>query len=151
VKLGRTRPFTSARLYRWVKPEKNPMNSTIDPEAPELNDPEDEEEGDEGDEGDGEESSDTLVEEWETENGIVFELHSVEDHDEVLVVETYEDELPPPRAKGEENDQIVGVALSIDDLEECMDIMKQIHKKMVERQLTRSPKMKPVPKAAARK
>jgi hypothetical protein len=148
LKLARTRPFTSSRLYRWVKPEKNPMNGTIDPEVP---DPELDLSNDEG-EGEDEESSDTLIEEWETDNGIVYEFHGLEDHDEVLVVEPYDDEDPPPaRAEGEEKDQIVGIALDIDDLEETMDILKQIHKKMVERQLSRSPKMKPTPRAAQRK
>ncbi len=121
------------------------MNSTIDPEAPEELDPEDPEEGEEEeDDEDDEERPDTLVQDWETSSGIVFELHGLEDHDEVLIVESYEDDEPPPDHS--KKDQIVGIALCIDDLEECMDIMKQIHKKMVERQLSRSPKMKPAPK-----
>lgn len=35
---------------------------------------------------------DTLVQAWETESGIVVELHDCGDHDEVLVVDAPEDE-----------------------------------------------------------
>src|SRR5271154_5752847 len=101
-------PYTTAQLYRWVRPQKgNPMSDVID----DPNEPEDEDEGLEEEEEEDEEDDD--IESWETDNGLVFEIHPVEAdaespaHDEVLVIE----ESATPG--GEPKD--VAIALSIED------------------------------------
>jgi hypothetical protein len=109
------------------------MSDVIDdPNEPDENEEEEEEESDEeGEEGE--------PEAWETENGVVFELHTFEDHDEVLVFEEPEE--------GKDVTKDVALALSLEDLDEALDVLKEIREKMVEKETARSPIAKtPTPK-----
>jgi len=100
-----------------------------DPNEPEDDEDEEEEEGLDDEEDDG-------IESWETENGLVFEIHPVEAdaespaHDEVLVIEENDD------PKGDPKD--VAIALSIEDVDEAIDTLKEIRAEMVKRQTARS-------------
>ena len=138
--MNRLAPYTTARLYGWVRPKKgNPMSDVID-------DPREEEEED-GEEGE-EEEEDDEIESWETENGLVFEIHPVEAdaelpaHDEVLVIEESDDPKVEPKD--------VAIALSIDDVDEAIDTLKEIRAEMVKRQAARQGAINPAPKPAAK-
>jgi hypothetical protein len=134
--MNRLAPYTTARLYRWVRPQKeNLMSDVID----DPNDPEEEVEEEEEDEEDENES-------WETENGLVFEIvecpadNELPIHDEVLVVE--EDE--------HGNTKDVAIALSIGDVDEAIDTLKEIREEMVKRQSARDGAVVATPKPAAK-
>jgi hypothetical protein len=98
-------------------------------------------------------NDDTLVDSWETENGLVFELHCIPDgsktHDELIVIEPEDENEPAP--KRDDNDQIVGLALNLEDLDEAMGILNEIREKMVERQSQQAPPKPRLVKAAAKK
>src|SRR5271154_86335 len=118
----RTRPHTTARLYRWVRPKRNPMANAIDKNEPLPEEPENEEieegegeEEEEEEEDEEREGGDTLVDSWETENGLIFELHGLDDHDEIIVVEE-EEEIP---GKKDTDDHTVALALGLEDLDEA--------------------------------
>lgn len=114
-------------------------NEQVPPEE-DLDD-EGDDEGDEEEEGEpGESSDDTLVDSWETENALVFELHGLDDHDEIIVVEE-EEEIPGK----DSDDHTVALALSVEDLDEAIDVLKEIREKMVERQATRARAKSPKP------
>jgi hypothetical protein len=129
-------PYTTDRLYRWVRPKKgNPMSDVLhDP----THDPEDETEEEEDEEDENES--------WETENGLIFEIVECPAdaespiHDEVLVVE--EDE--------EGNQKDVAIALSIEDVDEAIDTLKEIRAEMVKRQSARGGAVVATPKPAAK-
>lgn len=131
--MNRFAPYTTVQLYRWVRPKGNPMSDVIDdPNEPENEDDENEEEEEDEDDEDEPEA-------WETDNGIVFELHSFEDHDEVLVYEEPED--------GKEVEKDVAIALSLEDLDEAIEVLKEIREKMAEKETARSPVARIAPAA----
>jgi len=107
-----------------------------------IGDPPEDEEDEEGEE----EEEDEEDGEWETENGLIYQIVDVpaegEDpaHDEVLLVE--EDE------KGNLKD--VAIALSVEDVDEAIDTLKEIKEEMVKRQNARSGAINPMPKPAAK-
>jgi hypothetical protein len=111
------------------------MANAIDKNEPLPEELEDEEnEDNEEEEGDPGEGHDTLVDSWETENGLIFELHGLDDHDEIIVVEE-EEEIPGK----DTDDHTVALALSLEDLDEAIDLLKEIREEMVKRQTTRRP------------
>jgi len=99
-----------------------------------IDDPHEEELDEEGDEEEEEGDEEGENDSWETENGLVFEIVECPAdadspvHDEVLVVE--EDE------KGNTKD--VAIALSIEDVDEAIDTLKEIREEMVKRQAART-------------
>lgn len=119
------------------------MANVID-KQPETEPEETEEETDEEEET---EPGDTLVDSWETENALIFELHGLGDHDEIIVIEEEDDEEPGKKKPGADgDDHTVALALSLEDLDEAIDIMKEIRERMVERQNARK-KVRPQAKA----
>jgi hypothetical protein len=101
-----------------------------------IGDPSDPTEDEENEEGEGEEGDDEEDDEnesWETENGLVFEIvecpadAELPLHDEVLVIE--EDEAG--------NQKDVAIALSVEDVDEAIDTLKEIRAEMVKRQTAR--------------
>lgn len=113
------------------------MTNAIDENRDEPLTEEEDEEGEE-EQPETKPESDTLVDSWETENALVFELHGLPDADEVLVIE--EDD------QGEQKD--VAIALSVEDLDEAVEILKEIREMMVERAIKRkTPKVRAKSKA----
>jgi hypothetical protein len=135
----RSRPHTTARLYRWVRPKRDPMANVTETEMHENETENDDEEEEEVEPGNGD--GDSLLESWETENALIFELHGFGDHDEIIVFEEKDEEEEPVRKKPEKpedtDDVSVALALNIEDLDEAIEIMKEIRVKMVERENAR--------------
>jgi hypothetical protein len=104
------------------------MSDVID----DPNEPENEDGNEENEEE--EEEEDTLLDEWETEgDSTTFELHGFDDHEEVLVIGG------PHEDESDDVEHIVALALTLKELDETIEILKEIREKMAERQKSRLP------------
>ncbi len=100
-------PYTTPRLRRWLTPKGLfPVEN------------------------------ETLVREWTTEDeSLTFELHEVDGHDEVLLVEDYDED-----EDEDDEEKVVTIATDLDSLEEIREILSEIAEVMKGRHEARLPK-----------
>jgi len=99
----------------------------------EIEDPRDEEDEDEDGTDDGDDGGEgedakpaSLVETWEADSGLFFELHATKEQDELLIIEEDESE------DGEPEEHSVCFATNLAELDEAIEMLKKIRPKFVE-------------------